>query len=257
MKNTSRPTTLSYIVRMCLGQESSPYETNYGAGWFRKEPGSLVLVPPGAECKIRGNSLGQFESLFISFPEQELQQVAGELLETEGSYLRRAPNSEMHDPYLATLLKQLWLQCGERSPGGELMAEGTFISLLGRLFVMGEGKSKSRTLHERKGSAIVSKTREYLKENLAEKVTLGDLAVAAGVSRSYLTRVFKKETGQTVHSALLELRVNRAKELMNYFGRNLTLAEVADGCGFANHSHLTLAFVQVVGTTPQNYRRHI
>ncbi|SFH57544.1 helix-turn-helix domain-containing protein [Planctomicrobium piriforme] len=246
-----------YWLRFAVSEAPATYEMNYGDGWFRRQPNSFILVPPNAECRMRGDCRGDFESLFLAFPETEVRQIAGELLETEGAHLLRAPKTEIADPYVGVLLKQLWAQSGETSLGSDIMVEGTFISLLGRLLMLGEGSREMPAVQERGGAAIVDRAVRFMRENLKARVSLEEIAGAARVSRPYLTRIFKRETGRTVHDHLVELRIKHAQELIRYFGKNLTLAEVAEQCGFANDGHLIRAFNQQLGMTPQQFRERV
>jgi transcriptional regulator GlxA family with amidase domain len=57
------------------------------------------------------------------------------------------------------------------------------------------------------------------------------------------------------HQWLLRQRVNTAKQLMGV--RDLPLSEIAISAGFANQSHFTRVFSQIVGASPAAWRREI
>ena len=86
----------------------------------------------------------------------------------------------------------------------------------------------------------------------------GDIPVAAlarscGLSRSYFIRAFKRSMGLPPHHWLMHRRIERAREML--VRTNERIAEIAICCGFADQSHLTRVFHNVVGESPAAWRR--
>jgi AraC-like DNA-binding protein len=114
----------------------------------------------------------------------------------------------------------------------------------------GGGDSASvRTTVPSRGLALV---RERLDEASAPAPSLAELANIAGLSRYQVLRRFEKVYGVPPHAWLLGRRAERARLLIR---RGQTLASVAAGCGFADQSHMTRAFVRHFGFTPGPWRR--
>jgi AraC family transcriptional regulator len=97
------------------------------------------------------------------------------------------------------------------------------------------------------------RTAQVLNERLGSKVTLARLAGECGVSVAHFGRAFKQTTGRTPHHWLVEQRVEHAKQLL--VTSALPLAEIAATCGFADQSHFTRVFSQLVGSGPGAWRR--
>ncbi len=92
----------------------------------------------------------------------------------------------------------------------------------------------------------------FLRERLAEPVTLADLAEHTHLSIYHLVRVFRKATGQTPHRFLTALRVEEAKRLLRQ--TDLALDRIAPRCGFSTPGALSAAFLRHTGTRPSVYR---
>lgn len=95
----------------------------------------------------------------------------------------------------------------------------------------------------------------YLHAHSAEPVTLADLAVAVGLSRYHLLRLFRRHTGTTPHRYLLGLRVEHARRLLER--TDLPVGRVAHRVGFSDQSHLSQHFRRAAGTTPSRYRAEV
>jgi AraC-like DNA-binding protein len=98
----------------------------------------------------------------------------------------------------------------------------------------------------------LKKSLDFIELNIEEQLSLGDLAVEAGMSMFYFARMFKKTTGKSPHQFILEQRIKYAKYLLTQTEE--PLVEVALSCGWANQSHFTTAFKRLVGVTPRHYR---
>lgn len=86
-----------------------------------------------------------------------------------------------------------------------------------------------------------------------ERLPLAELAREAGVSRYQLIRQFRARYGMTPHAYQLDLRINRARQLLR---RGDAPADVAQQLGFADQSHFHRAFRQRVALTPGAFQRH-
>ncbi|MCR6484589.1 AraC family transcriptional regulator [Amycolatopsis sp. OK19-0408] len=92
----------------------------------------------------------------------------------------------------------------------------------------------------------------YLRERLAEPITLADIAGEVHLSVYHFVRVFRQATGRTPHRFLTELRVAEAKRLLRETA--LPLERIAPRCGFASPGALSAAFARHTGTRPSTYR---
>lgn len=87
----------------------------------------------------------------------------------------------------------------------------------------------------------------------SDDLSVAELAARCGLSRSYFGRAFKVSTGLPPRRWLLRHRIQCAQELLER--TNDTIAAIAASCGFADQSHLTRVFHEVVGASPAAWRR--
>lgn len=103
-----------------------------------------------------------------------------------------------------------------------------------------------------RGAWLAERVKRYLIENHAEEVTLERVAWHLRLSAEHLARVFKRETGGTIHGYLESLRVSRAQ--MHLEATALPMGEIARLSGFATASQFCRTFRRVTGKTPSEHR---
>lgn len=99
---------------------------------------------------------------------------------------------------------------------------------------------------------LIRKIAEYIGEHLQDHMTVKQLAEQFHLNASYLSVLFKKETGRTISDFVQEARMNKAKDLLR--DPNVKIYEVAEQVGFQTAAYFTYLFKKVTGTTPQEYR---
>jgi len=111
-----------------------------------------------------------------------------------------------------------------------------------------------------RGRPLLSKpqmalTFELLRSDCSGQISISELAAACGLSRGYFIHAFKSTTGITPYRWVLEQRVDQARDLLR--NSDLSLAEVALTCGFADQSHFTRVFSRLAGASPGSWRRSV
>ena len=92
----------------------------------------------------------------------------------------------------------------------------------------------------------------YMNSHYSSPLQISDIADHVSLSRYYFTRLFRKETGRTPNEYLADVRINAAKEMLT--DKILSIAEIAERCGFSNTSHFTRFFREKTGQTPAAFR---
>ncbi|MBE5908927.1 MAG: response regulator [Lachnospiraceae bacterium] len=101
-------------------------------------------------------------------------------------------------------------------------------------------------------SDYVRKSLIYIQTNYREPLTLDATADYIGISKSYLSTLFKEEVGQGFSEYLNVYRIKKAKMLMSH---EQDLHVVAFDCGFQDYSYFFKVFKKVTGMTPAEYKK--
>jgi AraC-like DNA-binding protein len=96
------------------------------------------------------------------------------------------------------------------------------------------------------------RARDLADRCFAERLDLGTLAAAAGVSKYHFSRCFAETYGQTPMRYLTRRRIERAQDLLR--SANLTVTEVCVMVGFSSLGSFSSRFRELVGESPTQYR---
>jgi AraC family transcriptional regulator len=218
---------------------------------FDAEPWRLAFTPAG--CDVFSSSHSGGEYLLLSLAPDVFDRFASG---TSTSRLRQFSN--MADPLftpLAASLRRITMP-GAAAPS---LAIETLVAVAAeRVSTLLNPDTRRARAECRMTSRRLKRILDHLEARLAEDVRLADLARDIGLSECYLARTFRAATGTTLHAALLERRIARARSLIEAAssrGARANLAQVAAATGFASHAHMTTAFRRVLGITPGEWTR--
>jgi len=99
----------------------------------------------------------------------------------------------------------------------------------------------------------VSRMQEYIETHIKEKITLHDLARAAGYSPWHSARIFKDHTGKTPFVYIRELRLTKAALILR--DEKVKVLDVALDFVFDTHEGFTRAFSKEFGISPKRYAK--
>ncbi len=99
---------------------------------------------------------------------------------------------------------------------------------------------------------IINKVVEYIEKNYSSKVTLEDIATHINLSKQYLSFLFKKETGINISSYIINLRIEKAKEMINKGEDSMKV--IYQRVGFTDQQYFYKTFKKVTGLTVGQYK---
>lgn len=170
------------------------------------------------------------------------------LLFTLNTLLRKAVQAgNVHPLHIDNISKQFAIQIEQASTTSQL---DTITSTMIRKYCM-LVKNYSR----RGYSSLVQTCMDYIDFHYMDDLSLDFMAKMCSVSNSYLSSVFKKESGMTLTDYINSTRIRRSLTLLNI--SSLSIQEIATQCGFSDSNYFTRTFKKFQKQSPKGYRESI
>jgi AraC family transcriptional regulator len=216
---------------------------------FRAGPGTTFILPQGTidELRWKGPTHRVAVAMHPSLLVNALDETAHE------RNIELAENWNLMDKNIMAALLAMTTDLDAGSPAGRLygecLANALAVYLLNRYTVR-----RYRPVAYKEGlpGYRLKRVLDYIGDNLAEDLSLAQLASVTGMSPHYFAELFKRSTGQPPHRYVLLQRIDRAKDRLQKTGRSVI--DVGLDVGFHNPSHFARTFRKFVGTSPSRFQ---
>ncbi|UOQ86921.1 response regulator transcription factor [Gracilibacillus salinarum] len=110
---------------------------------------------------------------------------------------------------------------------------------------------------KRKGNVIdpIDAAKEFIEQNLEERLNLSDVADKLGFNPTYFSQLFKKETGESFVEFRRKIRMEKAKELLEMDA--MRIIDISNEIGYSDLPHFTKSFKKYTGYTPSEYKQRL
>lgn len=115
-------------------------------------------------------------------------------------------------------------------------------------FVKAVAAAKTKTVY----SKPVLQCMDYIHYHLHEQILVSQLAEFVHLNESYLSVLFKRQTGATITEYIITKRMEAAENLLKY--SDFSLADISDILHFASYSHFARTFRKYYHSSPKEYR---
>lgn len=207
------------------------------------EPGTLLLVRPGMHHHFRWDREQASVHAFTHFLLDDVTPLG----RPETWPLVRTLSAS--HPMGALCRYLLWLGSTPSGHTRQRMAE--VVGWLIDLFVNGPFPDEEDHLPDHL-HRLVDQLRVIWHRGQMRPVNLREMADAAGISAGHLARIFRQRFGTGPVAALELIRLARAATLLRR--SNLSVAAVANACGYSNAFHFSRRFHVIYGASPRSYR---
>ncbi len=105
----------------------------------------------------------------------------------------------------------------------------------------------------RKKENVCAGALEYMKSNIHQPISLSDLAAIVGLDKNYFVRLFKATYGKTPIQVLIDLKMEKASDLVA--ATSLPITEIAAMCGYNSVSYFIAEYKKHFGAPPLTQRK--
>ena len=156
-------------------------------------------------------------------------------------------NYSVFNDNMTTLL----MACNDLQEGYELAVKANLMWLFYHFY--NKGMVRRKTVDdEEKNSSVLKIALDFIQKNIAEQLTVGDIATACGYSEAYMMKLFKRMTGSTCVEYINSYRLKECAERL--LTTDDKVVDIAYSLGFNNISYFNLQFKRSYGLTPKEYR---
>lgn len=132
----------------------------------------------------------------------------------------------------------------------QLYSVGTLCILLSRIQKAIGNNNLSAENHQKQ--TVIEEVTNFIESNYHMSLNVNVLCEYINYSRSYLSRVFKAETGYTIPEYITHVRIKRAKLLFDE--TDLSIQEIAISVGFPDAFYFSKIFKKYTGFSPSTYK---
>lgn len=101
--------------------------------------------------------------------------------------------------------------------------------------------------------SLIQQIDQYIEQNYKNKLSLDDIAEALHINSSYLSRVYKLKRGRNLFDAILNLRIEAAKDYL--INTDMRTYEISELVGVEDASYFSKMFKKITGVSPKEYRK--
>lgn len=241
-----------------VGRPQAVYQENridgrlYHHHYFQTANSNLLMVPADVTNSVVWTGDAEFSILTLC--PKFVREVAHESIDPDRVEL--TPQVWTVDRLIYQICLSLKDDIEAGYPTGKIFGESAATMLAARILQQYSVRTpKLASDEDGLSSYNLRQVLDYIRSHLSQDLSIADLAQVAGMSPYYFLRLFKKSMHVTPHQYIIQMRIDRAKELLR--SRELSIADIAFECGFTSQSHFTNVFRQSIGIAPRAYQRSL
>ncbi len=214
------------------------------------QPESFGIIAPGEVHSNWACENKSRELLTFYLAPQQLQNIAAQSADKTTLNVEFRTSDHIDHESLQNLVNLNQLLCNSSSA---LERQSVFLDVIAQL-ASRFGTPAAQEMAVGAEPSRISRIIDLFHARLEEDLHLEELAGIADCTPYHLIRFFKKAVGLTPHAYLIQLRLEKARQLLN---AGHSIVDTALETGFTDQSHLTRHFKTKFGIPPGHYRRQI
>lgn len=219
---------------------------------YNVKKGDMLAVQPweeiyGVHCKTK--EYGKY--LHIAVRKDFFQKISAEIAGGKAFVFKRVQgrySTQLLD--LIGSFQQELMNYGEAYPQMLISLSTLIVFQLIRDMSMDHIKTNEKTGLD---NPYIREAIRLMQQYYATNISISDISNLIYLSPCHFKRVFKEYTGQTPHRYLMDIRLEKAKELLER--SEYSIEDIAGQCGFVNPGHFAVAFKRGTKLSPSEYRK--
>ena len=207
----------------------------YGFGKFERDgivwevkPGDMFVIRPYEETYYEADAKKPWRYIWVGFT-------------TEEQEIPFLTEPVIHCPGAGAVFEDM-LRCGKMENGRSAFLSGKIWELFSVLMEGGEPNAD-----------YVEKALNCMNSEYVHGITVQQVADRLNINRSYLSELFKEQMGLSPQKYLINLRLEKAAELLTIYGESPSTAGTS--VGYPDLYHFSKIFKQHFGVSPRRYQQ--
>lgn len=216
---------------------------------FAANPGTTFILPQGTVDELRWG--GPTHRIAVAIHPSLLVNALDET--AHGSDIELTEHWNLTDRHIRAVLLAMTADLDEGSPAGRLYGESLANALA--VYLLNRYAARRYVPVTYRGGLPgyrLKRVLDYIGDNVADDLSLSQLASVAGMSPHYFAEMFSQSTGRAPHQYVLLQRIERAKQSLRDSSRSVL--EAGLDAGFPNPSHFARMFRRLVGISPSTFQ---
>lgn len=223
---------------------------------YKLSRGDLVIVPAGTIHKSTFPVKGYSDRFVICFKEKSLnwiKEVIGEAMVKDCLQVEIISIPEKRRDYVEAIINKMIFE----NEGQDILSPAfiriSLIELL--LFIIRCQRFENNVVKEIDvDNRLIQEVATYIYDNYNKKLSLNDMALRFHISKSYLSKKFKRVTGFGFKEYIVNIRIKNACRML--LETDMSITDIAFECGFNDSNYFGDAFRHVKGVSPNKYRKN-
>lgn len=218
---------------------------------YRPKKGQMMVVQPWEEIYGIPSNKEYGKYLHIAVKKEFFQEIAAEAAR-EGTFAFKHIKGD-YSSHLLDLIGEFQLEIMNYGLSYPQMIRSLSTQIVFQLIRDLNAEEKTRRGKICGGNQYINKAISFMQEHYQTNISIKDICDLIYLSPYHFKRIFKEHTGRTPHRYLMDIRLEKAKELLIMKGS--TIEDIARLCGFVNAGHFAVAFKRGTKLSPSEYRK--
>lgn len=222
--------------------------------FYSIEPGDLFIINQYESHKLTQIDSCVHERIVLSVHPDFMRQISTEDTDLNYCFSNRSEqfnhkvslNKEQQKRFLYYINKMT----SAEGFAHDIVERAAFMELMVMINALSTANEVSTATNSYKYNHQVDDILAYINQNIAQPITIEQLANQFFLSESYICRIFKAATGTTINKYITARRISIAKSLLN---EGVSVTDAYERSGFSDYSNFFKAFSKAVGISPKKY----